>query len=52
MIQKRVVEKIKTHILCSIDFSENRPVYEIIWKCVVELGRPQMIIWLIACWIP
>jgi len=43
MFQTIVVEKIKTHILCSITFSENRPVCEIIWKSVVELGRPQMI---------
>jgi len=32
MFQKNVVEKIKTHILCSITFfSENRTVYEIMW---------------------
>jgi len=35
-------------------FFENRTVYEIMWKNVVERGRPQMIIWRmrIACWIP
>ena len=33
MFQTKVVEKIKTHILCSvIFFSENRAVYEIMWK--------------------
>ena len=26
------VEEIKTHILCSVTFSENRAVYEIMWK--------------------
>jgi len=49
------VDKIKTHILCSvIIFFENRAVYEIMWKNVVERGRPQMAIWRmrIACWMP
>ena len=32
MFQTKVVEKIKTHILCSATFFENRPVYEIIRK--------------------
>jgi hypothetical protein len=33
---------------------ENRAVYEIMWKNVVERGRPRMTIWRmrIACWIP
>ena len=56
MFQTRVVEKIETHILCSITFlSENHVVYEILWKNVVERGRPQLKIWCmrrIACWIP
>jgi len=55
MFQTKVVEKIKTHILCSITFSFFRKsrVYEIIWKNIVERSRPQMTIWLmrIACWI-
>jgi len=29
MFQTNIVEKIKTHILCSIKFSENRALYEI-----------------------
>jgi len=35
-------------------FFENHIVYEIMWKNVVEWGRPQMITWhmRIACWIP
>jgi len=38
----RVVWKIKTRILCSVNFSpENRAVYEIMWKYIVERGRPQ-----------
>ena len=34
-------------------FKKNRAVYEIIWKNIVEWGRPQITIWLvrIACWI-
>jgi len=34
-------------------FFENRAVYEIMWKNIVELDRPQMTIWRIriACWI-
>jgi hypothetical protein len=35
-------------------FPENRAVYEIAWKSMVETSRPQMTIWRmrIACWIP
>jgi hypothetical protein len=33
-------------------FFENRTIYEIMWKKIVDLGRPQMTIWRIACWIP
>ena len=32
MFQTKVVEKIKTQKLCSLTFSENRAVYEIIWE--------------------
>ena len=40
------MEKIKTKVLRSIlFFFENRVVYEIMWKNVVDLDRPQMIIW-------
>jgi len=55
MFQTKVVQKIKTHILCSITvFSENRDVYGIMWQNMVDPGRPQMTIWRmrIACWIP
>jgi hypothetical protein len=38
------VDKIKTHISYSIAFSENRVVYEIKWKNMVESDRPQMTI--------
>ena len=54
MFQTKVLEKIKTHILCSITFSENRAVYEIVWTNIVEPDRPQMTIrrMRVACWIP
>jgi len=50
----KVVDKVKTHILCSITFFKNRAVYEILWKNTVQQSRPQMTIWHmhIACWIP
>jgi hypothetical protein len=56
MPQTKVVEKIKAHILYSVTFpfSENCAIYEIIWKNIVEQGRPQMTVWCmrIAGWIP
>jgi len=53
MFQAKAAEKIKTHILCYINFFENRAVYEIILKNTVQLGRPQTTIrpTRIACWI-
>jgi hypothetical protein len=44
MFQAKVVEKIRTHILCSVTFAENRAVCEIMWINVVQLDRPQMTI--------
>ena len=42
-MQTKLVEKIETHILCSIDFSpENHAVYETMWENVVEPNRPQI----------
>ena len=54
MFQTKVVEKIKTHTMCSVTFSENRAFYEKTWKNTVERGRPQITIWRmrIASWIP
>jgi hypothetical protein len=54
MFQTKTVQKIKTHILCPINFFfENRAVYEIKWKNNVDWDRPQMTIWRlrIAWWI-
>ena len=46
----KVVEKIKTHILCSIFFFfENRAVYMTMWKYKVEPNRPEMVIQYGAC---
>jgi hypothetical protein len=52
MFQTNYVERIKTHILCSVIFwGENRTVYEIMWKNTVDLDRPQMTKNMrIACW--
>jgi hypothetical protein len=55
MFQTKVLEKNKTHVLCSITFFSKKVFfYEIKWKNFVEPGRPQMTIWrmCIACWIP
>jgi hypothetical protein len=53
MFQTKVVEKIKTHILCSVTFfPKNRAVYEIMWKNTVQPDRPQMTIQYGACALP
>jgi len=42
-VSDAVVQRIKTHILCSINFfPENLAVYEIMWNNMIELDRPQM----------
>jgi hypothetical protein len=41
MFQTNFVDKIQTHILCSVTFSENLAVYEIMLKNVVEPKGPQ-----------
>jgi len=42
MLQTKVVEKIKPHTLCSKTlFSENRAVYKIRWKNMVQPDRPR-----------
>jgi len=44
-ISDKFVQKIKTHILCSnFFFHENRAVYKIMWKNMVQPDRPQMAI--------
>ena len=53
IFQTKFVEKVETHILCSVIFFVNNTFWEIIWKYVVEQGRPQLTIWrtCMACWI-
>jgi len=54
MFQTKFAEKIKTYLLFWITFFfENRAVYRIKCKDIVEPGRPQMAVWRmrIACWI-
>jgi hypothetical protein len=53
MPQTQVVEKHETRFIFS-NFILNRAVYEIMWKNVVQRGRPQMTIrrMRIAYWIP
>jgi hypothetical protein len=47
MFSAKVVDKVETNILCSITFfpPENRAVYEIMRKNIVERARPQMTVW-------
>jgi len=54
MFQTKVVEKTKTHIVCSITLFDNRAFCEVMWKNIIEPGRPQITILRmpIACWIP
>ena len=42
LFQTKVIKKIKTQILCSVTFFENRTVYEIIWKNRLKPERSQM----------
>jgi hypothetical protein len=53
-ISGKSIEKLETHILCSITCFENRAFYEIMWKNFVEQGSPRRIIWRMrtACWVP
>jgi hypothetical protein len=47
-------ENQNTHFVFSNFLPENRVVYEIMWKIVVQPDRPQMTILRtrIACWVP
>ena len=51
-ISDKIVQKIRTQILCSTNFFfENRAAYEM-WKSTAESDRPQTAIWCMrtACW--
>jgi hypothetical protein len=45
MFHTKVAEKIKTHVLFSDSFFENRAVYEIMWENMVQPDRPEMTVW-------
>jgi len=52
---RNVAENQNTHFVFSnLFFPENRDVYDIVWKNIVNPNRPQMTIWhmRIACYIP
>jgi hypothetical protein len=54
MFHTEVVMQSNTHFEFNYFFSENRAVYEMMWKNIVETDRPQMTIWRmrVACWMP
>jgi hypothetical protein len=53
MFQARVVETTETHIFYGVTLFENRAVYEIMWKNMVEPVRPRMTVRIrISCWVP
>ena len=52
MFQRKVVEKIKIHILWSVTFSESHALYDIMPKNEVKPDRAQTIWRLrVSCWI-
>jgi hypothetical protein len=53
-ISDRICRKNENTFYLQYFFFENRAFYDIIWKNIVEPGRPQKTIWRrpIACWIP
>ena len=53
MFRRNFIGNIKTHVLCSATFSENRAVYETVSKNMVEPNRQQMTTrrMRVACWI-
>jgi hypothetical protein len=45
MKKTKVVEKLEIRIISNNVFLKNHTVYEIMWKNIVEQGRPQMTVW-------
>jgi len=45
MLQTKVVEKLKTCFIFVKLFFNKLPIYETVWKNIVERGRPQATIW-------
>jgi len=54
MFQTKIVEKIETHILCSLNYFQKSCSLKVMWKNIVEPDRPQITLQLmrIACWLP
>jgi len=52
-VSEKIVEKIKTQFFFQLHISENRAVFEITWKNMVDPRGPQMKIWsvLLVSWI-
>jgi len=42
MFQTEVVDEIRTHILCSVTFSESFAMYGLTWKNMVDPQRPHI----------
>jgi hypothetical protein len=38
---RKLSEKIKTRVLCSVNFAKNGALYEILWKNMDDADRPQ-----------
>jgi hypothetical protein len=54
MFQTKVVEKLETHFMFNNFFFFKKSAFnEIMWKNIVERGRPQMTVWRMrfSCWI-
>ena len=51
---KSCTENQNKNFIFSNIFSKIMPMYEIMWKNIVELDRPHMAIWCMcfACWVP
>jgi len=42
-VSSKVVEEIKTQMLCPVNFSfKNRPLHVIMWRNIVQRGRPKV----------
>jgi len=55
ILGEKCSENQNTHLMSSkFSFFENHVIRDIMWKNIVERGRPQMTIWCmhVACWIP
>jgi len=52
MFQTKFVVKIKTHVLCSVTFFENRAFYQKLWKNIAVRGKSRIVCpTRTACWI-